>query len=148
MRTANPSSLFGLDGKLVSDPGGLTMRWQQHFEKVLNVPSRFNCSVIDSVLSLEVHTELPGVPNMEEPIQAIGYLNLETAGGACGIVLEMLIYGRAAVHQRLLALFKEVWHSGQVPVEWREIALVPIPKKGDLRSYGNWRGISLLDVAG
>ena len=33
-------------------------------------------------------------------------------------------------------------------MEWRDAVIVPIPKKGDLRSCVNWRGISLLDVAG
>ena len=31
--------------------------------------------------------------------------------------------------------------------EWRDILLVPVPKKEDL-SCDNWRGISLLDVVG
>ena len=33
-------------------------------------------------------------------------------------------------------------------MEWHDAVIVPIPKKGDLRSCDNWRGISLLDVAG
>ena len=98
---------------------------------------------------LEVCTELDDVPNIEELVQAMRHLNFGTAGGASGIVLEMLIYGGAVVHQRLLALIKKVYgSSGQVLVEWRDAVIVPIPKKGDLRSCGNWRGISLLDVAG
>jgi len=33
--------------------------------------------------------------------------------------------------------------------EWRHTQLVPVPKKGDLSYYDNWRGvISLLDVMG
>ena len=32
--------------------------------------------------------------------------------------------------------------------DWRDAVVVPIPKKGDLRSCDNWRGISLLDVVG
>ena len=31
---------------------------------------------------------------------------------------------------------------------WRDSIIVHIPKKGDLQSCDNWRGISLLDVAG
>lgn len=33
-------------------------------------------------------------------------------------------------------------------VDWREALVVPVPKKGNLRICDNWRGISLLDVAG
>ena len=32
--------------------------------------------------------------------------------------------------------------------DWRNALLVPIPKKGNRHHYDNWRGISLLDVAG
>ena len=32
--------------------------------------------------------------------------------------------------------------------QWRDASLVPVPKKGDLSSCDNWRGISLLDVVG
>ena len=32
--------------------------------------------------------------------------------------------------------------------DWSNKALVTIPKKGDLSSCDNWRGISLLDVVG
>ena len=48
----------------------------------------------------------------------------------------------------LLSLLLEVWREGCVPQAWRDVELVPIPKKGDLSSCDNWRGIALLDVSG
>ena len=33
-----------------------------------------------------------------------------------------------------------------MPSEWRDALLTPVPKKGDLSSYDNWGGISILDV--
>jgi len=32
--------------------------------------------------------------------------------------------------------------------DWRDALIVSVPKKGDLQSCDNWRGISLLDVVG
>ena len=32
--------------------------------------------------------------------------------------------------------------------DWKDAEIVPIPKKVDLRSCDNWRGISLLDMVG
>jgi len=32
--------------------------------------------------------------------------------------------------------------------DWRDALIVPVPKKGDLQSCDNWRGIGLLDVVG
>ena len=33
-----------------------------------------------------------------------------------------------------------------VPSDWSDAILIPIPKKGDLSHYNNWRGISLLNI--
>ena len=41
-----------------------------------------------------------------------------------------------------------VWTCGSAVSDWRNAEIVLIPKKGDLRSCDNWRGISLLDVVG
>ena len=50
---------------------------------------------------------------------------------------------------RLLEFVHDVWKMGEVPRDWCDAILVPIPKKGDLSSCDNyWRGISLLDVVG
>ncbi len=40
--------------------------------------------------------------------------------------------------------------NGEVPQEWKDALVVPIPKKGDLSdlSQCDWRGISLLDICG
>ena len=46
-----------------------------------------------------------------------------------------------------LKLFNQVWQEQTIPHEWKDALIVPIPKKGDLSSCGNWRSISLLDVA-
>ena len=42
----------------------------------------------------------------------------------------------------------EVWEERQVTQECVDHIFVPIPKKGNLNSYYNWRGIALLDVVG
>ena len=36
----------------------------------------------------------------------------------------------------------------EIPADWCDAVLVPIPKKGDLSLCDNWRGIALLDVVG
>lgn len=48
----------------------------------------------------------------------------------------------------ILDLFITVWKDQLVPDEWWDAMLVPIPKKGDLTQYNNWRDISSLDVVG
>ena len=48
----------------------------------------------------------------------------------------------------LLSLVHSICKEGKVPQEWADAVLVPIPKKGNLKSCDNWRGIALLDVVG
>ena len=48
----------------------------------------------------------------------------------------------------LLDLVQTTWKEGEVPKDWSDTLLVPIPKKGALSKYDNWRGIALLDTVG
>ena len=48
----------------------------------------------------------------------------------------------------LLDLVYSVWKKKSVRKDWANAVLVPIPKRGNLTSCDNWRGIALLDMAG
>ena len=48
----------------------------------------------------------------------------------------------------LHALFRKIWEEDQVPTEWKEGYLIKLPKKGDLSSWSNYRGITLLSIPG
>ena len=88
------------------------------------------------------------IPTFDEVIVGIRKLSRGTASGRSGIAPEMILYGDSALHHRIHKLLREVWISGVVPPEWRDAEIIPIPKKGDLQSCDDWRGISLLDVVG
>ena len=64
------------------------------------------------------------------------------AAGKDGIPAELLICGG---EQALV--IHSVLRYGH-PKEWVDSVIVPIPKKGNLQLCDNWRGISLLSVAG
>ena len=57
-------------------------------------------------------------------------------------------YWREEFLTGLLDLVHTVWEQRQVPRDWSDAILIPIPKKGDLSRCDNWRGISLLEVVG
>ena len=42
----------------------------------------------------------------------------------------------------------EIYAAESVPEEWKEGYLAKIPKKGDLRFFGNYRGVSMLSITG
>ena len=69
-------------------------------------------------------------------------------GGRTGILPELLLCGGPELHERVLLLMEDIWRRGKVVKDWQDAEVVPIPKKGDLRRYYNWRGISLLNVIG
>ncbi len=48
----------------------------------------------------------------------------------------------------LMSLCGDIWRKSEVPRDWCDAVLIPLPKKGDLSVCDNWRGISLLDVVG
>lgn len=42
--------------------------------------------------------------------------------------------------------FLASWKEGDIPSDWSKGLIVKLPKKGILRNYFNWRGITLLSV--
>ena len=84
----------------------------------------------------------------EEVKRALGRLKSGKAGGVCGLVNELLVFGGESMVESLRLLFSRCWKAGQVPREWREGMVVPIYKKGDPLECSNYRGITLLSVVG
>ena len=84
-------------------------------------------------------------PSVEE---IIDNLKGNKAGGSDGILPELLKSSVVAIITHIKDLFDTVWREVQVPQEWRDATLIPIPKKGDLSLCDNWRGISLFNVFG
>ena len=87
---------------------------------------------------------------MAELASAVKKLKSGKAGGSSGILPEMVKAGccREEFLTALLDLVHTVWEQWQVPRDWSDAILIPIPKKGDLSRCDNWRGISLLEVVG
>ena len=48
----------------------------------------------------------------------------------------------------MLEVIQKMWEEGKVVRDWQDAAVVPIPKKGDLKQCDHCHGISLLDVVG
>ena len=87
---------------------------------------------------------LAELPSLEELIVAIGKIKNGKAAESC---LKVACH-TPDFPDLLLDLVHTAWRKSCVPKDWADTILVPIPKKGDLSNCNNWRGISLLDVAG
>ena len=136
------------EGQLTTSLEETLACWQGHFTRLLNVTSAYDDQVIECMPSRPVRRELDDVPTFDELVQALRRLSCGKASGRSGISPEILVYGGPALHHQIFCLFCRVWECGVVPGDWRDADIVPIPKKGDLSSCDNWRGISLLDVVG
>ena len=80
----------------------------------------------------EVDESLESVPSSLSVQKALGKLKNGKAAGNSGILPEMLKVGRKREFVDMLTeLVSEVWSERQVPQEWVDAILVPIPKKGN-----------------
>ena len=76
------------------------------------------------------------------------FKNGKTAG-KYEITGEMIKGGGDRVVEWIWRLYNMAFESGVVPEDWRSDAIVPLYKgKGERTEYNNYRGISLLSVAG
>ena len=138
------------NGNSCSTPELQQQRWRRHFSNVLNLQSEFSVEELERVRQRPMRPEMGDPPSEEELQNALGKLKCGKASGETGILPEMLktACGTAEFMKRLLELVSDVWRECKVPTDWCDAVLVPIPKKGDLSSCDNWRGIALLDVVG
>ena len=110
--------------------------------------SEYAVQVIQQIPEMSPMLELDEVPSEEELLAALSKLKRGKAGGKSGVLPELVLYGGGGLWDRMLGLMQEKWRKGEVVADWKNAEIVPIPKKGDLMQCDNWRGISLLDVAG
>ena len=85
---------------------------------------------------------------MEEIRKAIKQLRNGKAVGPDNIPAEALKSDLETTVKMLHPLFRKIWEEEVVPGDWKEGYLIKIPKKGDLSSCANYRGITLLSVPG
>ena len=144
-RPCRPTALVRDNGEMTTSPEEVRQQWHQHFSRILNVTSEYCQEVIDETPRRPPRLEFDG---LEELLTALSKLKQGKAGGKTGILSELLLCGGPELQDRLLQVMQDMWEHGTVVDEWRDAVIVPIPKKGDLKECDNWRGISLLDVAG
>ena len=138
------------EGRACSTPQQQKERWRRHFSRILNIQSQFDEEEIKKTRQRPLRANLEEPPSEEELLIGIRKLKSGKAAGQSGVLLEMV---KAAscdkdVLSLLFDLVYTVWKEERVPRDWVNAVLVPIPKKGDLHSCDNWRGIALLDVVG
>ena len=146
-RTPQPMAVKDKGGNILTENEEVMHRWQEHFQELLNRPEpmrRYHANQQEWG-DLDIDTSLP---SEEEVGRAIRSLKSNKAAGVDRVNSEMLKAGGETVHRRLHALIVKIWREEVIPEDWRKSELVVLYKKGDTRECKNYRGISLLSVAG
>ena len=87
-------------------------------------------------------------PTRDEVLAALSRIKVGKAAGSNGLLPDIVKCCGDPLLDFIVSMFGAVWREKQVPAEWCDALLVPVPKKGDLSVRDNWSGISLLDVMG
>lgn len=94
------------------------------------------------------HAIAAACPTIAEVAQCIDTLRNLAAPGADQIDARMLKAG-PIMHEWMHRIISAVWKSGKCPPEWKSALIVALYKgKGAKDIAGNYRGISLLSIAG
>jgi hypothetical protein len=131
-----------------SDNRKVLERWAQHFESLLNQPGDIEPTALERINQRPLVTALDDAPTLKELKLAIASLADGKAPGVDGIPSEIWKHGGATLTNNLFRLIQQAWEEGSVPQEWKDANIVTIFKKGDRTQCGNYRGISLLSIAG
>ena len=144
-----PVQLKSADGQeTFSENKRVLERWREHFHNLLNVPGDIEPEALDKIQQRETITCLDEIPTMAELTRSINSLKDGKAPGEDGIPAEVWKHGGANLLSRLHQLITQAWIEGSIPQAWKNASIITIYKKGDRTDCGNYRGISLLSIAG
>ncbi len=136
-----------LDGTtLIQNTEGINARWKEHFQSLLNRNSAVTDITIESVPQHQTKESLADLLTINELQRGIKYIKNNKATGPDGIPAE--VFGVVALTNRLYNLIVKIWRKEMIPPDLRNATIVTIFKKGDKSCCGNYRGISLLSIAG
>ena len=136
-------------GALLTEKNDILHRWTEHFDMLLNRPSSVDQSVIDAMEQRPQIDHLAIAPSIEEVKEAIQLLQTGKAPGPDGIPPEVYKEGGPAMLSSLTSLFQLFWEAEELPQDLKDANIVYLYKnKGDKTVCDNYRGISLLSIAG
>ena len=147
--TQKCAPIKALDGSMLTQPAEQLNRWAEHYKGLFTTGSCVTREALSSVPDLPTMAELDRLPEMEELRLAISALTVGKAPGEDSISAELLRAGGEPLLDRLYDILMRCWNEGVVPQSMRDCTMVTLYKnKGDRSDCNNYRGISLLSVAG
>uniref|UniRef100_A0A8D9ACT3 Craniofacial development protein 2 n=2 Tax=Cacopsylla melanoneura TaxID=428564 RepID=A0A8D9ACT3_9HEMI len=123
-------------------------RWREHFQELLNPNNTDNILPQENFEeNLSTTNNISEEPPTKNEIQrAIKELKNGKAPGIDNLPPEIFKQHPSITADILHTIFKQIWETDQIPLDWKKGLLVKLPKKGDLTECKNWRGITLLSI--
>ena len=141
--------LKDVDGTTVlSEPDRILERWKNHFDTLLNNHSTTPADLLRNSPRAPTQHWMSEPPTPDTPNKAMKRMKPFKASGPDNVPFELLNSAGPAVKSRLMELLTQILNSDFVPPDFKNANIISIFKKGDRMSCGNYRGISLLYVAG
>ena len=132
------------NGETITDEAKERARWPEHFQEILNrPPPQVPPDIPPAANQLAVSIN---PPTKAEVSKAIKSLKSGKAAGPDDIPPEALKADVQTSTEMIHPLLMKIWENEQIPMEWKKGYLMKLPKKGDLSSCNNWRGIKLLSI--
>ena len=142
--------LQSADGSmLIKDQESLMNRWAEHFSTLLNKPSTVDPTALEQVPQLPTLNDLDLPPSKDELSKALKQTNSGRASGKDGIPAEIYKAAGPRAMEVFLDIIQSIWDQEKMPDDFRDALIVALYKnKGSKADCGNYRGISLLSIAG
>ena len=137
------------DGKsLLSDKASIMRRWNEYFKDLLNRTSTVSDESLNQVRCDPVQEHLANPLLLQEVLVAIKAMKSNKAPGPDGIPAEVWKSSEPLAEQ-LYKLLSSIWETEEVPQQFKDANIVTIWKrKGSKSDCSNYRGVSLLAIAG
>ena len=115
-RTSGSTPILSVDGsRLITDKKGILERWAEHFNSVLNRPSKISDETIHRLSQVTINKELDALPSVEEVTRAIRQFSVGKAPGADAIPAEVFKAGGTLRIRKLTDLFQFHWEKETLP---------------------------------
>ncbi|XP_076059549.1 uncharacterized protein LOC143036186 [Oratosquilla oratoria] len=141
-------TLLAADKSILTEDHEIQNRWIEHFNTLLNRNSAAQQDFLRNVPQHPPQLWMSLPPTLQELDVALKQMRQGKAAGPDNIPTELLTHGGLVLKMRLHSLILKAWEEKQAPSDWKDALLITIFKKGDRRECGNYRGISLLSIAG
>ena len=142
--------LASADGSaIIKDKEGIAARWQEHFSQLLNQPSTVDQEALQQIRQQPTQEDLDLPPSEEEVRTAIKQMNCGKTPGKDGIPAEVYKTLGTSAFRAFHDVLSTIWEKEDMPADLRDATIVALYKnKGAKTDCGNYRGISLLSIAG